>query len=102
MKAKKVTKNQLEKDYVQGLNQEEVEILQELESRQYKAVSEEKQSSFKAIVKDNIAKRKAVSIKPLEADIIKIKAKAMAKGIPYQTLITSVIHQFANDKLVES
>lgn len=36
------------------------------------------------------------------ADIIKIKSKALSKGIPYQTLINSVIHQFANDKLIEA
>jgi len=50
----------------------------------------------------NIEKRRPIHIKPLEVDVIKIKSKALSRGIPYQTLINSILHQFANDKLVES
>ncbi len=76
---------------------------QEYEKTEYIKIEniEEKKAQFKTIVKENINKRKPIHIKPLEADIIKIKSKALSKGIPYQTLINSIIHQFANDKLVE-
>jgi len=89
----------------------EQKILQELEDEQaeyeamdYIAVSnqEEEKSKLQAIVKANVKQKKAINIRALEADIIKIKSKALSKGIPYQTLINSVIHQFANDKLVEA
>lgn len=63
---------------------------------------EEEKEQFKMIVETNVKRKKVINIRPLEADIIKIKSKALAKGIPYQTLINSVIHQFANDKLVEA
>jgi len=86
-------------------------ILQELEVEQaeYEAVDyvavekqEKEIANFKATVLANVKQKKAINIRALESDIIKIKSKALSKGIPYQTLINSVIHQFANDKLLES
>ncbi len=87
------------------------QILQELEAEQaaYEAVDyvaignqESEKAMFKANVVANVKQKKAINIRALEADIIKIKSKALSKGIPYQTLINSVIHQFANDKLLEA
>ncbi len=87
------------------------QILQELEAEQaeYEAMEyiaidnqETKIANFKANVTANVKQKKAINIRALEADIIKIKSKALSKGIPYQTLINSVIHQFANDKLLEA
>jgi len=86
-------------------------ILQELKAEQaeYEAVEymaldnqETEIADFKANVIANVKQKKAINIRALEADIIKIKSKALSKGIPYQTLINSVIHQFANDKLLEA
>ena len=86
-------------------------ILRELEAEQaeYEAVEyvavekpEEEIANFKATVLANVKQKKAINIRALESDIIKIKSKALSKGIPYQTLINSVIHQFANDKLLEA
>ena len=87
------------------------QILQELEAEQaaYEAVDyvamenqDTEKATFKANVIANVKQKKAINIRALEADIIKIKSKALSKGIPYQTLINSVIHQFANDKLLEA
>ncbi|NKQ41628.1 MAG: hypothetical protein HF962_08685 [Sulfurovum sp.] len=63
---------------------------------------EEEIANFKATVLANVKQKKAINIRALESDIMKIKSKALSKGIPYQTLINSVIHQFANDKLLEA
>lgn len=92
------------------MTSKEREILKELEAEQadyetveYVAVTnqQEEKNKLKATVKANVKQKKAINIRALEADIIKIKSKALSKGIPYQTLINSVIHQFANDKLIE-
>lgn len=94
----------------ENMTKEEKKILQELEDEQaqyeaidYIAVSnqEEEKTKLHAIVTANVKQKKAINIRALESDIIKIKSKALSKGIPYQTLINSIIHQFANDKLVE-
>jgi len=93
------------------LNLNEQKILQELEAeeKEYESLEyiaapnqEEEKATFKAIVETNVKQKMAINIRPLESDILKIKSKALSRGIPYQTLINSIIHQFANDKLVES
>lgn len=43
------------------------------------------------------AEKKAISIRLLSSDILKLKAKAESMGIPYQTLISLKMHEFAND-----
>jgi len=44
-------------------------------------------------------KRKTYSFRLIENDMIKIKSIADIQGIPYQTLIWSIIHQYANGNL---
>lgn len=41
--------------------------------------------------------KKSVNLRLLASDIAKIKAKAESIGIPYQTLMTIKMHEFAND-----
>jgi predicted DNA binding CopG/RHH family protein len=40
-------------------------------------------------------KRKRISIMVRERDLEKLKAKAAKLGMPYQTLINSILHQYA-------
>ena len=47
------------------------------------------------------ADKKPVTLRLQERDITKLKGMAARKGLPYQTLISSVLHQFANGDLVE-
>ena len=34
-----------------------------------------------------------------EYDLSKLKSKAESNGLPYQTLISTLIHQYVNDKI---
>jgi predicted DNA binding CopG/RHH family protein len=43
----------------------------------------------------NTLKRKRISIMVRERDLEKLKAKAEKLGMPYQTLINSILHQYA-------
>jgi predicted DNA binding CopG/RHH family protein len=58
-----------------------------------------KKERYQSIATDQIKKRRKINLNVLEADIERVKIKAIAQGLPYQTLIASVIHQFATDKL---
>lgn len=44
-------------------------------------------------------KRKPMTIRVQEKDIMKIKRLASQQGIPYQTLISSVIHRIASGEI---
>jgi predicted DNA binding CopG/RHH family protein len=54
------------------------------------------QASAKAFLE-----RKPVTLRLQGGDIQRLKAIAMRKGMPYQTLVASVLHQYANGDLLE-
>jgi predicted DNA binding CopG/RHH family protein len=47
------------------------------------------------------AEKKPITLRLQERDITKLKSMAARKGLPYQTLVASVLHQFANGDLIE-
>jgi len=54
------------------------------------------------IVKENVSRKKQVNFRILESDLEKLKTKALIDGIPYQTLLNSIIHKFLNGSLKPS
>ena len=46
--------------------------------------------------------RKAITLRLQERDIERLKAIARQRGLPYQTLVSSVLHQFAEGTLRET
>ena len=55
--------------------------------------------SFQKAAKNTLVKNANINLRLPESDIIKIKQKAEESGIPYQTLIGALIHQFAEGKI---
>ncbi len=47
------------------------------------------------------ASNKNINIRVSQADLDRIRAKAEREGLPYQTLISSVLHKYVNDQLVD-
>lgn len=45
--------------------------------------------------------RKAITLRLQNRDISRLKSMAKRRGIPYQTLVSSVLHQFANGDIIE-
>ncbi len=87
-------------------SEEELELFEALEedvaSGNYKPLNKEelesKNSFFKEAAINTIkkkTKKKSLNIRLFEDDIEKIKAIALEEGLPYQTLISSVIHKLA-------
>lgn len=58
-------------------------------------------AEWKAIVEASEARR-AVTLELQAGDLDLIKSIARRRGIPYQTLIGSVLHQFAHGELRET
>jgi predicted DNA binding CopG/RHH family protein len=80
------------------LDNYETKIVQSVENGEFSPIedSEERIDYWQAAVKETI-KRKSIHLKLQERDIQKIRAIAYEKGIPYQTLIGSIIHQYAKN-----
>jgi len=66
----------------------------------YKKASAHKISKIEKII-DNINEKKNISLRVNSQDLNQIKIKAEREGIPYQTLISSVIHKFVTEQLVD-
>ena len=45
--------------------------------------------------------RKPITTRLPEHDLARLKAKALALGIPYQTLLASIVHRYLEGTLVE-
>lgn len=80
------------------LNDEEIMIENEIET--YKSVNGEKKKRIEGIISD-AKKNKAISLRITNFDLEKLKEKAEQEGLPYQTLITTVLHKYITNQLFE-
>ena len=63
-------------------------------------VSEDKRNRVESIIA-RARKNKAISLRISEYDLEKLKEKAKNDGIPYQTLISMVLHKYITNQLFE-
>ena len=85
------------------LDNEEHEILKDYENNEFESVPNLKKEikKYSEYAKAINKKNKRLNIRITESDLEAIKRKALAEGIPYQTLIASLIHKFVTGKLIE-
>lgn len=83
--------------------QEEKDILQYIENQNLHSIEQESETiaSLQNAVQMKYSRRRPVSLRILESDIEKIRARALEEGIPYQTLMSSILHKYSTGKLVE-
>ena len=48
-----------------------------------------------------VAKSRNINIRISEHDLEQVKRRAEREGLPYQTLISSVLHKYVSDQLVD-
>jgi predicted DNA binding CopG/RHH family protein len=63
---------------------------------------EEQRKSYQRYARNTFLKNKRINIRLSERDLINIKAKSLEEGIPYQSLISSVLHKYLTGRLVET
>lgn len=85
------------------LDNYEKEILKSVDNGEWKSVDhlEEEKERFSQIARDTFNKNKRINIRLTEKDFKGIKVKSIEEGIPYQTLIASIVHKYINGRLVE-
>ena len=82
------------------LDKKEKEILADFDRGVFTSVKKAKSEKVKYqnYAKLTLNKSKNINIRLSEKDLAKIKSKAVAKGLPYQTLLSSLIHQYADKR----
>jgi predicted DNA binding CopG/RHH family protein len=82
----------------------EEEILASFERGEWKPARNQKGeiARFRAAAEATLLKDKRVNIRISSRDLEGLQAKAAEEGVPYQTLMTSVLHKFVSGRLVET
>ena len=62
--------------------------------------SEDKKRNIESILEKSSRKR-VVTLRLNNNDLEQIKSIANTEGIPYQTLISSILHKYINDRFVD-
>lgn len=85
------------------LNKEEKELLKSVERGEWRRIPDfEKESKrYQESARETLRKNKRVNIRMTERDLVSIQKKAIEEGLPYQTLISSVLHKYINGHFVE-
>jgi len=81
------------------LNRNEKALSKAVESGEFVKVVNEKNEINKIIDIFKSGSSRSVNIRLDENVLVEIRAKAKASGMPYQTLIKTVLYQYANDKI---
>ncbi len=86
---------------INRLDQEEREILDAIEKGEWELVKPEREEllHYAQIAKNTLRKDQRMNIRISKRDLTHIKAKAAQEGIPYQTLVASIIHKYAAGSL---
>ena len=84
------------------LNKEEKEILESYEKDEWVSVSKPASiAKYKAAAKATFKKDKRVNIRISELDLELLQERALIEGLPYQTLMSSVLHKYVTGRLAE-
>ena len=84
------------------IDDSELEILQAFEQGQLKSVATKTElARFKSAARATTLKDRRVNILLASSDLRDIQVKALEEGIPYQTLIASILHKYVTGKLAD-
>ncbi len=84
-------------------SKEELDIVNGIESGEYTSVKnlDMDKNRHSEYSRNTMRKDKRVNIRMSERDLHSIQRKAIEEGIPYQTLISSLLHKYINGRLVD-
>jgi len=88
-------------DFGYELDDYEAEIEEAFDKGGFKSVPNVKQEieRYRGYAKAMLDKTKNINIRISQGDLFNLKSKAEQQGIPYQTLISSLLHQYSNNKI---
>jgi predicted DNA binding CopG/RHH family protein len=81
------------------LDKEEKELMESFKKGEWKSVKKKDKKIYEKAAKESLAKNKRINIRLTSKDYHDIQIKAIEEGIPYQTLISSIIHKFNKGEL---
>jgi len=84
------------------LDKEEQEILDAYESGEFESVmTDERKKSIEQVAAETFKKDKRINIRLSGRDLSAIQRRALEEGIPYQTLVASILHKYVSGSLYD-
>lgn len=83
-------------------SKEENEILESYENDEWVSVSNSSDiEKYKIAAKNTFKKNKRVNIRISAMDLELLQERALIEGLPYQTLMSSVLHKYVTGRLAD-
>ncbi|MEQ8409387.1 MAG: hypothetical protein RKH07_14040 [Gammaproteobacteria bacterium] len=83
-----------------NLTKEEKHLLKGFESGEFKSkLSKKRKESLKSAAEETFKKDKRINIRISSRDLESIQRRALEEGIPYQTLVSSILHKYVSGGL---
>ncbi|MBP8082984.1 MAG: antitoxin [Spirochaetes bacterium] len=81
----------------------EKELIKSIDNEEWISVKNpaELKKMFKSAARTTLIKDQRMNIRIAKRDIQSLKAKALEEGMPYQTLVSSILHKYITGKLTE-
>lgn len=82
------------------LDQEEQELLDAFEAGEFESVlTEERKNLLAQSAEDAFKKDKRINIRISSRDLAALQRRALEEGLPYQSLVASVLHKYVSGSL---
>jgi predicted DNA binding CopG/RHH family protein len=85
------------------LQSDELELLASYENEEWQSQKnvKEQAAQYQAYARATLRKDKRVNIRISAKDLLDLQKRALREGIPYQTLISSVLHKYVSGAFTE-
>lgn len=85
------------------LTKEEKKILDSVEKGEWKRIPNYRKETarYREAARTTLRKDKRVNIRMTERDLVRFQKAAVHEGLPYQTLISSVLHKYISGHMAE-
>lgn len=85
---------------IQYTDKEEMELAKSLEAEEWISdLTKKEKKQYEGYARNSLTKQKRINIRMTERDLKKIQAKAIEEGLPYQSLISMLIHKYNEGKV---
>ncbi|MCW7753931.1 antitoxin [Desulfobotulus sp. H1] len=93
--------NKNDRKTFEPIDQEEKDLMESIEHDEWQPVKNFDLERKKAIeaARNTLKKDKRINLRLSQKDYHQIQIKAIEEGIPYQTLISSIVHKYLNGSL---
>ena len=93
--------NKINKKAFEPIDEEERDLMESIDKDEWRSVENIEREKEEAIAaaRNTLKKDKRINLRLSQKDYHQIQVKAIEEGIPYQTLISSIIHKYLNGSL---